>query len=80
MRIAGHEREGLLVLPLPWRSAELLQHDPVDVFARAASLLPEPARGALQKFTQRAPEDRSLAAMGYEEAVDPDGFRYRRTW
>jgi hypothetical protein len=72
------EREALLVLPLLWRSAELLGLDP------AAELTGPPsgtgAPGALADFATRQPEDRTIQVMGYRESADDDGFRYERTW
>jgi hypothetical protein len=76
----GDLREKLLVMPLPWRSAELLGHDPRSTFERVAAELPNAHRGDLLTFSQRRPADQTLSAMGYSEGADQDGFRYHRDW
>lgn len=76
----GDYREKLLVMPLPWRSAELLGHDPRHTFERVAAELPNAGREALLGFARRQPADQTLAVMGYIESADQDGFRYQRTW
>jgi hypothetical protein len=80
MVMGDDAREWLLVLPLPWHAAELLDQPPKNLFTLVAANLPEPARTALHQFVQRAPEDRTLAAMGYQEGRDEEGFRYQRSW
>lgn len=75
----GAGREAQMVLPLLWRSAELLGVDPMAEFSKARR--PGEAGGEiLRQFSRRQPEDRAIKAMGYVEASDEDGFRYRRTW
>jgi hypothetical protein len=79
--LIGHDdRDVMLVMPLPWRSAELLGLEPAQIFDRAAACLPEPASTGLRKFARRAPKDRTLACMGYVESSDEGGFRYERRW
>ncbi len=78
--IGDDDREGMLVMPLPWHSAELLGVDPAEVFKHAAAILPETGTRALLAFSQRLPEDRTLSCMGYEAGSDEGGFRYVRTW
>lgn len=71
-------REVLLVLPLLWRSAEVLGLDPAEEFRKAAD---RTGRGQfLLDFTGRSPEDRSIEAMGFKEIEDEFGFFYERTW
>ncbi len=80
MLLAGDSRDSIVALPLPWRSSELLKLDPEEFFAGVAAAFPEPARTDLLSFSQRAPDYRTLACMGYKEAEDECGFRYERTW
>jgi hypothetical protein len=75
--VTADEREVLLVLPLLWRSAELLGLDPAAELAGPAS---GAAPGPLAAFATRQPEDRTIEVMGYRESADDDGFRYERTW
>ncbi|MFO0812628.1 MAG: hypothetical protein U0796_05385 [Gemmatales bacterium] len=74
------DREKLLVMPLPWRSAELLGHDPRCTFERVAAELTNAGREDLLGFTRRRAAEQTLSAMGYIEGTDHDGFRYHRTW
>lgn len=71
-------REAMLIVPLVYRSAELLGEDPARLFEEVAALLGGPTADTLRGFLQRP--DRSIGAMGYIESNDEDGFRYRRTW
>lgn len=72
-------RDLLVVLPLLWRSAEVLGADPTALFLAAADRVG--GSETLEQFTERAPEDRSIASMGYVEVDDEDlGFHYERTW
>lgn len=73
-------REKLLVMPLPWRSAAMLGHDPRRTFERVAAELPKAGREDLLGFTRRRAADQTLSSMGYIEGADHDGFRYHRTW
>jgi hypothetical protein len=68
--------EGMLVLPLLWRSAEVLGLDPAEEFRSASSY----DGGELLEFLRRDPSDRTIEAMGYVEVETKDGFRYVRTW
>lgn len=71
-------REALAIVPLVYRSAEILRHDPAALFESVAGRVGETAAEALRAFSHRA--NRSISQMGYEESTDEDGFRYRRTW
>ena len=73
-------RDNVLVMCLHYDAAQRIGASVDGVFAKAASLLPTKAADALRAFTHRAPEDKSLKAMGYIAGQDGDGFRYRRTW
>ncbi|MBX6750875.1 MAG: hypothetical protein IRY85_14580 [Micromonosporaceae bacterium] len=72
-------RDVIPVLALLYRAAERLGHDPDREFAAANELCGGKAESLLQ-FVRRAPADRSLRAMGYEEVEDKDGFRFVYTW
>ena len=78
--IGGDEREGVLVMPLPWRAATLLGVHQEKLFTSAASKVPEPGAKALTAFMQRRPEEQRLDSMGYVEGADADGFRFMRKW
>lgn len=73
-------REALAVVPLVYRSAERLDVEPEELFEDVARHVGDEAASTLRAFPRRSPRDRSIAAMGYEESRDEDGFRYRRTW
>jgi hypothetical protein len=70
-------REGLLVLPLLWRTAIALGCDPATEFRSAAD---EVGGRALTEFAARDPKDQTIEEMGYVEVDDEFGFRYERTW
>lgn len=78
--IADDEREGMLVMPLPWRAAAMLGVHQAHLFASNASKVPGKGAQALLAFVSRKPEDQSLDCMGYREGSDADGFRFERTW
>lgn len=71
-------RDALAVVPLVYRSAEILGADPGALFEKVAGEVGEKAAATLRAFPRR--ENRSISAMGYEEVTDEEGFRYRRTW
>ncbi len=73
----GDAREGLLVLPLLWRTASALGNDPDAEFRSAAA---EVGSENLVQFARRDPEDQTIEAMGYVEVDDEFGFHYERTW
>ena len=77
--MSGDPREVLPALALLYRAAEMIGHDPHLEFARANELTDDRA-GGLVDFLRRAPEDRTIQAMGYEEGDDKRGFRFLRTW
>ena len=79
--ISNDEREGMLVMPLPWHAAQRLGVHQKHLYSSAASKVPEVGARALLSFIARRPEDQSLECMGYVEGAEPGGgFRYRRTW
>lgn len=73
-------REEILVMPLLWRSAELLGIDPAHEFTAIGAAVGGPGGEQLVSFVRRSARDRGIEAMGYVEDTDEGGFRYRRTW
>jgi hypothetical protein len=75
-------RDALLRLALLYHSAERLGVAPQELFDIAAGVARGPVAEAMRDFTRaRAPEDRTLAAMGYRESSDPTRpLIYERTW
>lgn len=73
-------RENALILSLHHDAATRIGADPARLFEEAASYAKPEVAQALTKFLARSPEDKSIAAMGYEVGAEPDGFRYHRTW
>jgi hypothetical protein len=69
--------EALMVMPLIENSARLLESDLADIFEKAAATVGHPGSVNLIVWLTRVPEDRTLAAMGFVEASDEDGFRYK---
>lgn len=74
----GDQREVLIVLPLLWRTAEVLGLDAAAEFRSATYRLE--AGDVVGDFVRRRPADRSIEVMGYVEVDDELGFRYERTW
>ncbi len=80
--LARGDREAIMVMALIEHSARLLHEDLAEIFKPAASAINALSAGGpenLAAWLARAPEDRTLAAMGFEESADQDGFRYRYT-
>lgn len=69
--------EALMVMPLIENSAGLLGADLAGVFEQAAAVVGHPGSVNLMVWLTRAPEDRTLAAMGFVESSDEGGFRYK---
>ena len=69
--------EALMVMPLIENSARLLTVDLAGIFEQAAAVVGHPGSVNLMVWLTRAPQDRTLAAMGFAEGSDDDGFRYR---
>lgn len=76
----GDQREATLVLPLLWRTAEILDLDPAHEFTSINERIGGPGGKQLTAFASRSSEDQSIESMGYIEDRDETGFRYRRTW
>lgn len=67
------------VAPL-YDAALKINVDPQALFNEAAAYLSNAPAQDIIEFPQREPYERSLAAMGYKESSDADGFKYERTW
>jgi hypothetical protein len=72
--------EALMVMPLIENSARLLEVDLASIFESAANSVGHPGSVNLMLWLTRAPEDRTLASMGFVEAEDEGGFRYQLKW
>jgi hypothetical protein len=79
LTLDGDAREAIPALALLYRAAEMIGHDPNFEFAAADELCGGRA-SVLMEFSRRAPVDRSIEAMGYEEGEDKHGFRFMRNW
>ena len=73
---AADWRDVMLFLPLPWRSAELLDADPAALYAQVAELPTGLGTRFVRGFLDRSPADRRIGAMGFREGEDAGGFRY----
>ena len=75
-------RDSLLVLALLYNSALEIGENPREMFDGAAKLASSEVAEALREFTRgRAPEDRTLKAMGYRLRTNPSAvLMYERTW
>jgi len=80
LAVAGDSRDSLPGLSLLFRASEILEMDPVVEFSAVAAFAAAADNQSLFDFLSRDDEDRSLAAMGYVEDRDDDGFRFERTW
>lgn len=58
-------------------AAGRLDLDLPTLFEEAAAVIGHPATAALMLWLTRAPEDRTIASMGYEAHSGAAGFRYR---
>lgn len=77
---AADYRENAMILSLHYDAATKIGADPARLFEEAASYAKPEVAQALRGFLARSPEDKSIAAMGYEEGAEPGGFRYQRNW
>ena len=73
-------REAILIMSLLYRSATKLNLDAVVLFDEAARLGDADFAAVARTYPSREEHSRSIAAMGYIESDDHDGFRYVRTW
>jgi hypothetical protein len=73
-------REEILVLPLLLQSASLVELEIAPFLMDSTAPLSAGARSTIINFSQREPRNKSLQSMGFVEAADEDGFRYKRTW
>jgi hypothetical protein len=79
LSVSTDYREVLPTLALLHRACEMIGKDPNSEFLAMDVLLGGAAHDLID-FLQRTPEDKSIAAMAYEEGDDKDGFRFRRNW
>lgn len=73
-------REIIVIYSILYRGLELLDIDRIATFVEVAGWAPPDIRDFTIKFTQRDPQDKSIAAMGYVEGSGEDGFDFVRTW
>ncbi len=78
--VSDDPREAILVLPLLWRSAQILGVDPFNEFTTAGNAIGGAGGQQLLDFLSRSQDDRTIESMGYTEDMEQDGFRYKRTW
>jgi len=71
-------REGLAVLPLFHNGLLKLHIDPPAFADSVRQTVGDRLADPFVQFMNRA--DKTLEAMGYQEGVDTDGFRYVRSW
>lgn len=70
-------RENILRLAVVWHAAECLEENPDGIFRNAAALGSARASRTILEFLQRAPEMRSIEAMGIERHDGPEGALFR---
>lgn len=73
-------RETMLILPLYCDAAQRIGIDARVLFGAVGNLFGEPTTSQLNAFLKRAPQDRSLASMGYDVTGEGLEFRYSRNW
>jgi hypothetical protein len=73
-------RELAAILPLPLHAARVVGLDINEAVKRVRGIVGDALAEPLLDFLKRAPEDRSLEAMGYVAGADEGGFRYMRLW
>jgi hypothetical protein len=77
--ITNDPRDPLAPLALLHRASEMIGSDPNSDFVAVNDLV-EGRGGGLLDFLHRSPDDKAIAAMGYEEGDDKHGFRFIRNW
>lgn len=73
-------RDALLVLPLLWRSAQIIGLNPKREFIAIGQVVGGSGGKQLMEFPNRSEQDQRIEVMGYVEGTDGEGFRYKRTW
>lgn len=73
-------RESLPIMCLLDHSSRKIGASSEALFQEAASLGPPETAAPFLEFLHRSPALRRIDAMGFQEAMTPDGFRYQRTW
>jgi hypothetical protein len=69
--------EALMAMPLVENSARLLDTNLASIFEKASGIVGHPGSVNLMVWLTRAPEDRTIASMGFVESSDEGGFRYK---
>ena len=72
-------RESLMCLSVIHHSILKLGESPHELFNGVAHVFPR-SETFLNDFLAREPRAKSIAAMGYVESEDSDGFIYKRDW
>ena len=72
-------RESLMCLSVVHHSVLKLGESPNELFEGVSHVFPRSEK-FLNDFLAREPKAKSIAAMGYVEAEDSDGFVYKRDW
>lgn len=75
--LAGGALEAIMRMPLVEDAAHRIGVGLPNLFEEAAGLVAHPGSVALMMWLGRAPEDRTLASMGFEADDGETGFRYR---
>jgi hypothetical protein len=73
-----YHKELMVLLPLFDHSARILTIDPDALFRSAADVLGEAAPEWIERYPERAPAERTLSVMGYEERRSENGLLYGR--
>lgn len=71
-------RENLSRFSLFYDASEKIGIPPASLFAEAASYASQEVAAELNEFPKRAPDMKSLGAMGYKTISSADGFRYAK--
>jgi hypothetical protein len=79
LSLTDDPRDALPALALLYRAATMIGRDPGQEFAAANRLTGDRAPD-LVDFARRAPEDRTVEAMGFHEGADRNGFRFICDW
>jgi hypothetical protein len=79
LSLSDDPRDVLPAVALLYRATTMIGRSPDREFAAVNDLTGGRAP-SLVDFTRRAPEDRTIEAMGFQEAADSSGFRFVCTW
>lgn len=76
--LAPDWRDVLLVFPVLYHAARMLNMDPEQLFHEVGRMFGGEVESEFTKFLQRSEEDKSLEVMGYQFIREPDGVRFKR--